>query len=373
EILEILNEIDPDIAYEFLDRFIQAVGEDNISQEINDILNSANEIPSEPVANPSPGTYVGPISVKLKLDKLKVGHSYYYTLDGTYPNKGSEKYRGQIEITESTTIKIIGYNKNDESTEVITLEYKIDKNILEDIKDSIAEGETLIKDTTVGTEIGNISKKDKDKLQLIISEAKDLVNKDSVSHEKVINIKDKIENGIEEFKNNIIKPTDKSKLKSAINEAQNLYNNTTEGSNEGQYKSGSKSILLGAINEAKEVYENRLSKQNDIDNRVRILNNAIREFKNSKVSVFTKEKALQYAINKYGIPLEYRDGDNAYYDDNYGPIFAKTYKFKSSLITEGKKRYYKIMIEIDYHDGIIYKGLKVYDNGTITEHNYFFE
>ena len=105
EILEILNEIDSDIAYEFLDRFIQAVGKDNISQEINDILNSANEIPSEPVANPSPGTDVGPISVKLKLDKLKVGHSYYYTLDGTHPNKGSDKYRGQIEITESTTIK----------------------------------------------------------------------------------------------------------------------------------------------------------------------------------------------------------------------------------------------------------------------------
>ena len=39
EILEILKEIDSDIAYEFLDRFIQAVGKDNVSQEINDILN----------------------------------------------------------------------------------------------------------------------------------------------------------------------------------------------------------------------------------------------------------------------------------------------------------------------------------------------
>ena len=37
-----------------------------------------------------------------------------------------------------------------------------------DVKDSIVEGETLIKDTTVGTEIGNISKEDKDKLQFIV-------------------------------------------------------------------------------------------------------------------------------------------------------------------------------------------------------------
>ena len=299
EILEILNEIDPNIAYEFLDRFIQAVGKDNISQEINDIFNLANEIPSVPVVDPAPGTYVEPISVKLKLDELKLGHSYYYTLDGTDPNKDSNKYRGQIEITESTTIKLIGYNKKDESTEVITLEYIIDKNIVEDVKSSITEGENLIKNTTVGTEIGNISKKDKDKLQLIISESKDLVNKDSVSYDEVNNIKNKIENGIEEFKNNIIKPTDKSKLKSAINEAQNLYNNSTEGSNDGQYKSGSKSFLKKHIDKSKSIYEYELSKQDEIDEQVRLLKDAISNFKNRKVSTFTKEKALKYLLDNY--------------------------------------------------------------------------
>ena len=113
EILDILNEIDSDVAYEFLDRFL-GVGKDNISQDIKDILDLAYEVPSEPIVDPIPGTYVNEISVKLKLDKLKVGHSYYYTLDGTHPNKGSEKYRGQIEITKSTTIKLIGYNKKDE-------------------------------------------------------------------------------------------------------------------------------------------------------------------------------------------------------------------------------------------------------------------
>ena len=296
--------IDPDIAYEFLDRFIQAVGKDNISQEINDILNSANEIPSEPVANPSPGTYVGPISVKLKLDKLKVGHSYYYTLDGTYPNKGSEKYRGQIEITESTTIKIIGYNKNDESTEVITLEYIIDKNILEDVEDSIAEGETLIKDTIVGTEIGNISKEDKDRLQFIISEAKNLLNKDLVGYQEVSDIKCKIENSIEEFKNNIIKPTDKSKLKSAISEAQKLYDNSTEGSKEGQYKEGSKNILKSFMDKAQIIYDSKLAKQKDIDNEVDILNNAIDEFKNSKS---INKNLRQIISNKFIITDNYYD------------------------------------------------------------------
>ena len=226
QILEILNDIDSDIAYEFLDRFIGAVGEANISQDIRDMLDSSNEAPSEPIVDPSPGKYIKPISVKLKLDEIKLGHSYYYTLDGTHPNKGSEKYRGPIDISESTTIKLIGYNKQGESTDVIILEYIIDENILEDLNNNISKGESLIKDTIVGTEVGNISKTDKNKLQLIVGEAKELINNNSVDYQDVANIKNKIEDAIEEFKNNIIKPTDKSKLNNTISKAQNLYNNS---------------------------------------------------------------------------------------------------------------------------------------------------
>ena len=315
EILEILNEIDSDIAYEFLDRFLGSVGKDNISQDIKDILDLAYEVPSEPIVDPIPGTYVNEISVKLKLDKLKVGHSYYYTLDGTYPNKGSEKYRGQIEITESTTIKIIGYNKNDESTEVITLEYIIDKNILEDVKDSIAEGETLIKDTTVGTEIGNISKEDKDRLQLILSEAKDLLNKDFIRYEDVSSIKDKLENSIKEFENNIIKPVDKSKLKSVISQAKQLYNNSTEGSQTGQYKSGSKSTLMNAINKAEEVYNNSSAKQDEVDSATSNLNSAINTFKSNKVTQGDRNSDGSYTrsyIKQYYAKKLRKDFDNQY-------------------------------------------------------------
>ena len=205
EILEILKEIDSDIAYEFLDRFIQAVGKDNVSQEINDIFNLANEIPSEPVVDPAPGTYVEPISVKLKLDELKLGHSYYYTLDGTDPNKDSNKYRGQIEITESTTIKLIGYNKKDESSEVITLEYIIDNSIISEIEDKISEAEALMNKTEVGSKEGNISKENKDEFQLVINNVKDYL-KNTVDYNELRELKNKINNSIKEFKNNIIKP-----------------------------------------------------------------------------------------------------------------------------------------------------------------------
>ena len=347
QILEILNEIDSDIAYEFLDRFIGAVGEANISQDIRDMLDSSNEAPSEPIVDPSPGKYIKPISVKLKLDKIKLGHSYYYTLDGTHPNKGSEKYRGPIDISESTTIKLIGYNKQGESTDVIILEYIIDENILEDVNNNISKGESLIKDTIVGTEVGNISQTDKNKLQLIVDEAKELINDNSVDYQDVANIKNKIEDDIEVFKNNIIRPTDKSKLNNIISKAQNLYNNSVEGSSEGQYKSGSKTILLKSINEAKKVRDNVSASQEEIDSEVNSLDKAINKFNNSKVEKkeFTKEMALQFVENKYG--------------KAEGQFVRKATEHG----IENGLRYWQVLFGFD---GCAYEVVNVYENGKIT-------
>ena len=307
EILEILNEIDADIAYEFLDRFINAVGKDNISDDINKILDSAIESPSIPVADPEPGTYIKPISVKLKLDEIKVGHSFYYTTDGTDPNRNSQKYRGKIDIEESTTIKLIGYNKKDESTQVTTLNYIIDKEIINKTKDSIEEAESLINNTHIGNEVGQISKDNIDKLQLNIKEATSLINKESVTYDEVSSIKSKVENGIIEFKENIIKPVDKSKLESVISQANNLYNDAVEGNQKGQYKSGSKSVLMDAIDKAKKVYNNKLAKQDEIDSMVSSLNSSINNFKNKKIiqsdrnpdGSYTREYVKKYIQKKY--------------------------------------------------------------------------
>ena len=327
EILEILNDIDSDIAYEFLNKFEQSVGKDNMSEEIKEILETSNEAPSEPIVNPVPGIYVNDISVKLKLDKMKLGHSYYYTLDGSNPDKESNKYKGQIDISKDTTIKLIGYNKKDETTDIITLEYIIDKNIVKEVKSSISEGEKLIKDTAVGTEVGNISKKDKNKLQLIISEGKDLLNKDSLVYQDISEIKVKIKSGINDFKNNIIKPTDKSKLKSAINEAQNLYNNSTEGNSSGQYKIGSRDVLYKSIASAKSVCDSSI-KQKNIDKAEEDLKKAISRFKNGKVANKLTELECKNIIEKKFPNLWIYDpnNDGAYKKEDTYFVFMMRYK-----------------------------------------------
>ena len=201
------------------------------------------------------------------------------------------------------------------NTDVITLEYIIDKSILKEVQSSITEGEKLINDTTIGTEIGNISKSDSNKLKHVLAEAKDLIKKDSANYNDISNINDKIKSAIDEFKNNIIKPVDKSKLKSAISQAKQLYNNSTEGSQTGQYKSGSKSTLMNAINKAEEVYNNSSAKQDEVDLATSNLNSAINTFKSNKVTQGDRNSDGSYTrsyIKQYYAKKLRKDFDNQY-------------------------------------------------------------
>ena len=313
EILEILNEIDSDIAYEFLNRFIEAVGKDNISQEIKDILSSAYEFPSEPIVDPEPGTYVNGISIKLKQDKLKVGHSYYYTLDGSHPNKESNKYRGQIKISETKTIKLIGYNRNNENTEVITFDYIIDESILNEIKESISIAEDLINKTQEGEEIGNCIEGSKEPLIKSVNKTKKSLNQKVISYDEAIKIKENIDKTIDDFKYNIIEKTDKKELEDTILSAQKLHDSAVEGNNEGQYEIGAKSYLANILKEAKDLNNSILAKQDEIDGMVDKINNAKKEFENKKVKAMPDDLGAKYLSR-----IRYEESKaNAVYEDSY--------------------------------------------------------
>ena len=402
EILIILNQIDSDILLDFLNRYIDDVGEENISNEIKEIIESANEAPSKPKVNYEEGKYTKSIVVKLDLDKIKIGHNYYYTLDGSNPSRSSKKYVGQIKIVKTTILKIIGYNKFGESTDIITLKYTIDNDIVKDIDSLLKESEELLNTTQIGTNKGNTSEESKEKFNKIIDKVK---KRDLLNYNHAKEVKEEIENALKEFKNSIIKstdksklknaiikPTDKSKLKNAINKAQDLYDNSVEGNEEGKYKAGSKSILLKSINNAKSVNSDNMANQRDIDNETQRLNSAINKFKKSKNSKgnstnktnFTESQALKYAKEYRG--KELRDEEYSYYrglyeenpdeyaeyiDDRYshlsGDVCGRQYIVQSGKLTNGNKCYYIIEVYEDFYENIYgyYQQLKVYENGQI--------
>ena len=294
EILEILNQIAPESVKEFLDKYIQEIGADNISKEIQEILNTEGEMPIIYSMDLEPGVYINPISISLKLEKVKIGHTYYYTTDGSEPTKESNKYVGKININEDTTIKLIAYNSNGDATNVEILDYKIDVAIKNEIEESILTAENLINTTQEGDKIGNCVEGSKEKLAKSINSAKKSLNKKVVSYENATVIKENIDKAIDDFKYSIIEKTDKKELKDSISSVQKLYDNAIEGSKEGQYEPGSKSYLDKIIKDAKKLNDSILAKQDEIDDMVKKIENAKKEFNTKKVKAMPSDLGEKY-------------------------------------------------------------------------------
>lgn len=297
KIIDISMSIDGESAYKFLEKYVEAVGEDNLSSHIKNLLNSAKQSPKEVELNVSEGEYVSPMEIKINSDKINIGNSYYYTTNGDIPDKSCTKYIGNIYITKTTTLKIIGYNQNGKCTNVQTFKYSIDESIFDEINDNIQSSKKLISETEVGTEIGNISKKDKNKLQYVLENAQKLINNKVIKYDDAYDINEELIDAIEVFKNNIIKPVDKTELKKYINKAQDLYDNSSEGKKTGQYKLGSKSKLKKSIQKAKNIYDDESSIQKEVDNQVSKLENAINIFKQNKIK--EQSSVEQKILGKY--------------------------------------------------------------------------
>lgn len=298
EIIDIVLAIDGDDAYNFLKRYVDKVGEENLSDNIKNILNSVQKAPKLAKLDTNPGKYASPIWVKLNQDNMNIGHTYYYTTNGDEPNKNSKKYIGNIYIDKTTTIKIIGYNRDGKSTQVCTFKYIIDDNILNKLKNNIETSKKLISETKTGTEIGNISEKEKNKLQSIVNKAKKLLQNKLIKYNDAYNMNKELENAIKRFKDNIIKPVDKSELKAYIDKADNLYKNSTEGNEEGQYKTSARENLKKSIGEAENIYNKISATQNEVDSQVSQLKSAINTFEQQKIKQ-TIGKVEQKILGKY--------------------------------------------------------------------------
>ena len=286
DILDIMMNINADISYEILQNYINQVGERNIDNEVKEIVELSKENPVNPIVNPISGKYVKPVEVKLEFDKLRVGHSYYYTIDGSEPSKKSNKYNTSIKVDRDTKIKLIGYNKYNASTEIVILDYIIDLDRKLDLEKLIKEVQEIVNKTDVGTEIGNVDSLSKEKVSNSIDKASSLLEKKVLSYEEVNDAYNELERVFNDFKNSIIQSTDKSELSKNIDKAQKLYENSTEGSRDGQYKVGSKKSLLEAINNARETYAN-CKNQEIVDRETNILKKAISNFESADERLLT--------------------------------------------------------------------------------------
>ena len=205
EILDILKNVDSEIAYDMLQIYINRVGDQNISDTIKNIFDESNEIPTELIANPVAGTYMNPVNVKFDLSNIKFGHTYYYTTDGSIPNKSSKKYTKNIEINKSTQINIIGYNPKGECTDVYKINYIIDDTAKIELENLIEKANSLLNNTKEGTKVGNCKPGSKELLKNTIKKIEKKLKKQLLNYNDVNKLKDELKLSIENFKANIVK------------------------------------------------------------------------------------------------------------------------------------------------------------------------
>lgn len=89
----------------------------------------------------------------------------------------------------------------------------------------------------------------------------------------------------DKFRNEVLESTDNESLEGFISKAQNLYDNSVEGDQNGNYESGSKEELLRVIEKAKKVDEGYFYTQDEVDEIATELLAAISEFESKKVMV----------------------------------------------------------------------------------------
>lgn len=368
EILQILKDIDLEKAYQFLKNYTDKVGEDNISQKIKEIIYLSKENPSQPISNLKPGKYITPISVKLKLDKIRVGSVIYYTIDGSEPNKNSLKYNYKIDINKDTQIKLIVCNVEGKSTDVFTLDYVIDSQLLKELELLIKECNEKVNETRVGTNVGNCVEGAKDEFKVEIERAKKLVQESEISYDSANEIYLSLKHALEIFNNKIIEETNRGQLKETIDKARAIHDKAIEGKKEGDYKIGSKKILLDEIYSANKVYKEILSRQKDIDVKDIELKKAINNFENSKVKIFNQSIALQYFKNKYGVIPYHREGDFSSGKSPVEGLDLYEYEFVGSLKTEGGLKYYTLHMYSVFpgEQHVFTDEVKIYENGKIS-------
>jgi tetratricopeptide (TPR) repeat protein len=281
--LNLIGDADPDAAYELLMNYVNG-HEGELDSRIKEIYETAEEKPVVPTVIPESGDYVKPFVCRFKSDKVRIGHKFYYTTDGSEPDQKSTAYRNGISIDSDTDITAIGYNPDGDNTRKFKVKYTIDSSSLDKLNENIATAEDKLSNTEEGEAVGNCLKGSKDKLQKVLDSAKETSEKQLLTVTDTKKANKKLEDAIKAFEDNTIVETDRTALEEQIKTAKTEHDAAQEGDEEGQFRSGAKQALQDDIDKAQTVLDNLVARQDDIDKAEKDLENAVDSFNNKKIT-----------------------------------------------------------------------------------------
>lgn len=265
EMVEISNEADPDTAYELIMNYVNKYGRGSLTNELSDMLDSADAEPQIAEFEPPSGTYIKPFKMKLKSEKTMLGHAYYYTESDSNPTDSDTRYRGGIPIDKNTHLKFRGYNRHGESTEVFEAEYEIKPVVEQNLNNLIAKATDAMNSTQEGTAIGNCEAGAKEPLGKAIDETNTFMEKRVISLDEANEQYEALALALSNFNSRIFEETDKTKLMETLDEAQEALDSIDNGTSDGVYREEDVTALREAVERIRGMLDDKLLKQYQVD------------------------------------------------------------------------------------------------------------
>lgn len=217
-----INSVDPASAQRLLSAYTETYGSSSAS--ISGLVAASESEPVLPQLDMLQGTYVRINSVKFKSDDEHFGHTVYYSTDGSAPDENSKIYRGSFSIDESSDLRAVSYNAAGEASKTALYSFTVDKEMLQDLQELTEQARKLYNDTEAGAEIGQCSTAAKDKFNITITDAEELLKQENILFMDAENSVDYLNAAIAEFNERINKEVDIDTLVKLTYFADDVYN-----------------------------------------------------------------------------------------------------------------------------------------------------
>ncbi len=292
ECLDVLCVPEPKAAYTMLRRYREAVGSENMPEDLQTMWEKAQSVPEQLQVTPEPDAYASAITVTLNRDEICIGHHYYFTLDGTTPNKKSFSYREPIVLSENTKLAVIGYNAQGEAGEVQTYTYEIDSSLRQKLKRIYSQAVDATSGLKVGEEPGQVSQKGMDKLKKAMYATEKVLALELLTKEEAEKSYQSIGEAFTYFEEEIVPETDKTSLQEQIQKAEQLIRDV------GEEDAPEKEIkeLKALLQDAKSVYDDRSVTQDEVDDSGKLLRAAIEAVETARQTESQTDDAMNVVL-----------------------------------------------------------------------------
>lgn len=306
-----IKNIAPKQTFEMIKNYYDKTKSSDRNEEIERMYLSAKSYPVLPEVTPVSGTYIDNPNVSFSFKDNRVGHSIYYTLDGSNPSETSNLYINPFCADSDCVLKIMAVNAIGEKSNVGIYEYKTDNTKKADIEKLYNKAKGICEKAIAGDEIGQCLYGAKNNMELLLAKIEKRMKEGNISCIEADGMYSELNNKLFALNSSILVSCDKSKLKEALDNAKAVLNKSKENSLAYAVKSNIDN-LENKIGDCQTLYELRNTTQEKADEMQKEIEKLTSVLEENLQTAMLNESYKKFIGKYYGY-----DGDSDYYRNTY--------------------------------------------------------